>query len=124
MPKGIPGSRGPTPHGTVRGYLYYGCRCAECHQARRDYYGERPRDEYLAEVTKGHGTQAWYAKGCRCEECRKAAATARRKYRDSHPNVTVHSANGYKNGCRCDTCREGIRLLRRAERAAARKVAA
>lgn len=27
-------------HGTLNGYQYYGCRCEECVQAYRDYYGK------------------------------------------------------------------------------------
>lgn len=78
--KGHPGSFGPIHHGTVQGYNYYGCRCEACTQARRDYYGHRPRAELM---TAKHGTETYYQKyGCRCDACMAAAREAKRRRRE------------------------------------------
>ena len=69
------------PHGTVSGYLYWGCRCEECRQACRDYYGRKSRAEHLAEITPPHGTPNRYWTGCRCDECRIAANKRRNERR-------------------------------------------
>lgn len=90
MPKGIPGSRGPTPHGTVRGYIHYECRCDDCLQANREYYGRRSLIEYLTDVAAEHGTESGYSVGCRCDRCREASAAARRRRR--YANIEVARA--------------------------------
>ena len=65
-------------HGTVSGYVTYGCRCTGCSKAMRAYRQKR--------ITAGlqvgdyrHGTVSGYRDyGCRCSECRKATMTAQR----------------------------------------------
>jgi len=73
------------PHGTVSGYIYWGCRCEPCTQARRDYYGHQVRAEYVAEKWKDHGASAYKRRGCRCDVCREAMAETKRRYRAAHP---------------------------------------
>ena len=102
-------------HGTVQGYIYRGCRCEECRQAQRDYYGNRPMAEYLAEVAAQHGTERKYRLGCRCDECREGANAARRRRR--HTGVVLtHNNSGYANGCRCEVCTEAHRVYRNERR--------
>ena len=103
----------PLPHGTVNGYIGWGCRCEECQQARRDYYGHKSRADYDAERAAQHGTESKYTRGCRCEDCREAANAERRRRRRT-PNVRKHgTAAGYSNGCRCEDCRRANTLKRR-----------
>ncbi len=72
-------------HGTVSGYIYRACRCEECLQAVRDYYGHKPLAVQRAETRKSHGSRAEYQRGCRCDECRAHQTAVRRAYRHAHP---------------------------------------
>lgn len=114
------GARKSLPHGTVSGYINWACRCEECRQASRDYYGHKPMAEHLAEVEAQHGTESRY-KRCDCDECRAASAAARRARR-RNANPARHGLYAsYSNGCRCAECREAKRVasaLRRAKQAA------
>ncbi len=111
-------------HGTVSGYIYRGCRCELCIQARRDYYGHKPLDVYNAEREAKHGTEARYTAphNCRCDECKKAANEARRLRRLTG-TVRTHNWSGYANGCRCDICREAQRIRTKEYRAKKRSPA-
>lgn len=59
-----------------------------CRTCRRLRFNERsrqigvlPRAEYLASLSRTHGTAGTYQSGCRCEPCRQAATEERRRYR-------------------------------------------
>jgi hypothetical protein len=70
------------PHGTVSGYNYHGCRCADCRAGAAEY-----RRAWRAKLkqTPGkqvpHGTRYGYLEyGCRCYPCHRAKATYDREW--------------------------------------------
>jgi hypothetical protein len=54
-------------HGTRSRYRHYGCRCAKCKKAQRDYMrtlvGKKPPN---------HGASGYLNYRCRCEICKAA----------------------------------------------------
>jgi hypothetical protein len=123
----VTGAKKSLPHGTVNGYNNWGCRCEECHQAQRDYYGHKPMAEHLAEVEPEHGTEGRYTSrkwACRCDLCREAANDARRERRQ-YPNVRRHGLHSsYGSGCRCDDCRAAHTVYTQKNRARKRRAKA
>jgi hypothetical protein len=60
------------PHGHVRTYGKYGCRCRQCKEANnakmREYRGHSVKEH----VRPRHGTRTGYNLGCCCEPCMEA----------------------------------------------------
>ena len=124
MPTGYPGS---WRHGTVYAYNAKGCRCEQCAQARREYYGNQRLADHLASIEASHGTESRYRRGCRCDPCKSTATAARTRRRKQSPvstSATHGRAATYSNGCRCQDCRAAHTVNRRAQRSAARELAA
>lgn len=76
---------GRARHGTRTGYVQ-GCRCEPCVVANREWKrgwrGQRPLDEYLADLEarrEKHGLNA-YGRGCRCDVCTQANTEKCRPY--------------------------------------------
>lgn len=86
------------PHGTIRGYNIYGCRCADCRKANTARC-QRYRDANREKVNE-------------------YAAKVRARLRETEPprHGTLH---GYVNySCRCDLCKEAQQEYSRKRRAA------
>ena len=69
---------GDKRHGTVNGYINYGCRCSACTKANSDYLVPRARERRangLEPNDRRHGTDNGYTNyGCRCSRCTVARA--------------------------------------------------
>lgn len=73
-----------TPHGTLYGYVYYGCRCDECVMGQRI----ARRQEHVNRLARAdslppekHGSASTYTNyGCRCQPCTKANTIANKPY--------------------------------------------
>ena len=68
-------------HGTVNGYVNYGCRCDKCKAASSRRHKQRV-EEGLSETDPRHGTESGYLNwGCRCESCKAGHSAAAKKRR-------------------------------------------
>lgn len=91
-------TRAGPEHGTVAGYNYWRCRCAECRAASTRDVARRYAERLAARVlvlgrwyaprAYRHGSYNTYKNwGCRCSECTRANADyawRRRHVRDEH----------------------------------------
>lgn len=66
--------RRPSEHGTNSTYTNWGCRCAECTAAFREWMrSRRDRNKTRAVPSDAHGTDRGYVYyWCRCDACRSA----------------------------------------------------
>jgi hypothetical protein len=49
---------GATPHGTANGYRHYECRCSDCREAWRVYFGDLRRKWRTREQERDSGDRA------------------------------------------------------------------
>ena len=97
----VTGARKSLPHGTVSGYINWGCRCEPCRQGLRDYYGTKSLAQHLADIESKHGTEGRYVtRRCRCKLCRTAATEARRVRRARDPEASRAYNREYKRRVR------------------------
>ena len=71
----------PIPHGTLNGYQYHGCRCAECRSANHEK-SVAWRSRLSPEMANAHGVISTYTQyRCRCDACRIAWSAYQRSWR-------------------------------------------
>ena len=99
------------PHGTLDGYTNWGCRCAPCRQAMRDYQQDyRARRTESAPADEGAADISPRLKARQA----KLARLARRVQVNGtwyHPDAPQHGTpSTYSHwGCRCAPCRQAMR---------------
>ena len=73
-------------HGTLNGYVHYGCRCGACKRANANRAARQRAQQRGVRVrlrehsTAAHGTLTRYVARCRCEQCRAANSAYQRQY--------------------------------------------
>ena len=73
------------PHGTIRGYTDFACRCEHCREANRVSCRTALLKRFARPVPADrHGTaKGYFTNGCRCGDCRQAGRDYRRRARAS-----------------------------------------